>query len=565
MTTPTEAQTQFREAIRLERADRVAEAETAYTRLLERWPNHPDSWYNLAVLQRRGGRFEAALASYEQALACGISRPEEVHLNRGVIYSDCLRRDDDALRELRAALALNPAYAPALFNLANLMATVYADGGYGYAATSDISAAGLRDALERAAAWARATARHALFDSRTLPRPAARGEYASPALEGNTRSRREWFELLMEESRNAGRDARIVDCEAHMEVRHAEHRLVTSEGGHLVQRYCFLLPSMSVTAHADGDTQTRTLHGHRGICQQGGLEILPRFGFEGGMRRIAEEALELLAAPNCPTGTLDVLLMPDQMILQIHESIGHPLELDRILGDERNFAGTSFVTPKMFGSYRYGSDLLNVTFDPTRAEELGSYGWDDEGTKAEKVHLIRNGMDPDALLPVVVHIDMRRDLCPRVELHQAGPAEGNIQCGKHLLHVRATRKVRCRTHRTGPPVVEGIAPPRDQGQRRIPRSSLRMRTPVGRGKLRDLCTQAHRVEPERELDEWRGEPHVRILLLRHLRHPSSRSRSSAARRGGCPDSPRRGQPGRSQGRPHARGWVCAVGLRTRSR
>ena len=120
MTIPTEAQTQFREAIRLERSGRVAEAEAAYERLLERWPNHPDSWYNLALLQRRGGRFEAALASYEQALARGISRPEEVHLNRGVIYSDCLRRDDDALRELRAALALNPAYAPALFNLANL-------------------------------------------------------------------------------------------------------------------------------------------------------------------------------------------------------------------------------------------------------------------------------------------------------------------------------------------------------------------------------------------------------------------------------------------------------------
>ena len=64
---------------------------------------------------------------------------------------------------------------------------------------------------------------------------------------------------------------------------------------------------------------------------------------------------------------MDVLLMPDQMVLQIHESIGHPLELDRILGDERNFAGTSFVTPDMFGTYRYGSDLLNVTFDPTRA------------------------------------------------------------------------------------------------------------------------------------------------------------------------------------------------------
>jgi predicted Zn-dependent protease len=84
--------------------------------------------------------------------------------------------------------------------------------------------------------------------------------------------------------------------------------------------------------------------------------------------------------------------MPDQMILQIHESIGHPLELDRILGDERNFAGTSFVTPDMFGSYRYGSDLLNVTFDPTRPEELASYAFDDEGTPAQKVHLIRNGI-----------------------------------------------------------------------------------------------------------------------------------------------------------------------------
>ena len=89
---------------------------------------------------------------------------------------------------------------------------------------------------------------------------------------------------------------------------------------------------------------------------------------------------------------MDVLLAPDQMILQIHESVGHPLELDRILGDERNFAGTSFVTPEMFGTYRYGSDKLNVTFDPTQPEELASYGWDDEGTPAQRVHLIRDGI-----------------------------------------------------------------------------------------------------------------------------------------------------------------------------
>ena len=89
---------------------------------------------------------------------------------------------------------------------------------------------------------------------------------------------------------------------------------------------------------------------------------------------------------------MDIVLAPDQMMLQIHESIGHPLELDRILGDERNYAGTSFVTPDMFGSYQYGSSLLNVTFDPTLTEEFASYAFDDDGTPAERVHLIEQGV-----------------------------------------------------------------------------------------------------------------------------------------------------------------------------
>jgi predicted Zn-dependent protease len=273
-----------------------------------------------------------------------------------------------------------------------VMASVYAGGGYGYAATADTSPRGVRDVIERAAAWARATARHALIDSRSLPRPAPRGDYASPSLSAHLPSRQEWFDLLQRESLEAGLDPRIVDWEALVDVRHATHRLVTSEGGDVTQRYRFLYPSISVTAHADGVTQQRSLNGQRGICQQGATEILARFHFTGSGRRIAEEAVELLAAPNCPSGRMDVLLAPDQMVLQIHESIGHPLELDRILGDERNFAGTSFVTPEMFGSYRYGSERLNITFDPTRPEELASYAFDDEGTRAEKIFLIRDGI-----------------------------------------------------------------------------------------------------------------------------------------------------------------------------
>ncbi len=273
-----------------------------------------------------------------------------------------------------------------------VMATVFADGGYGYAATSDLSPAGLAAVVERAAAWARVTARLALLDTRTLPMPKPAGEYISPGYHDANLTRGEWYELLAEETRLAGCDPRIVDWEASAEVRTASHRLVTSTGGDVTQRFRFVMPGMAVTAHADGVTQNRSLNGYRGICQQGGLEILKRFGFAGGGRKIAEEVLELLAAPNCPSGTMDVLLAPDQMILQIHESIGHPLELDRILGDERNFAGTSFVTQDMFGAYRYGSDLLNITFDPTRPEELASYAFDDDGMPAEKAFLIRNGI-----------------------------------------------------------------------------------------------------------------------------------------------------------------------------
>jgi predicted Zn-dependent protease len=275
-----------------------------------------------------------------------------------------------------------------------VMASVYADGGYGYAATGDTSPEGLKRVLQRARDWAKLTARHAIADSQALPRPAPQGRYASPASAGTMAalSRKQWFDLLMAESQSVGDDPRLVDWEVSCEVVRTTQRLVTSGGGDVVQHYRFLMPSVSVTAHADGDTIVRTLNGYRGICQQGGEEILARFGFAGSTRRVADEALELLAAPNCPSGAMDVLLAPDQMVLQIHESIGHPLELDRILGDERNFAGTSFVTADMFGSYRYGSELLNITFDPTRGEELASYAFDDDGTRAEKMHLIRAGI-----------------------------------------------------------------------------------------------------------------------------------------------------------------------------
>src|SRR4030095_10282284 len=199
------------------------------------------------------------------------------------------------------------------------------------------------------------------------------------------------IDLLRTECARLKTDDRIVDWDASLWYTEMETLYLTADGGRVRQLFRYIVPMLSATANAGAETQNRTFGG-RGYCRQGGLEVLEQLGFRTAAPRIAAEALQLLQAPNCPSGTMDVLLAPDQMILQIHESIGHPLELDRILGDERNFAGTSFVTPDMFGSYRYGSELLNITFDPTRPEELASYAYDDEGTKAEKQYLIRGGI-----------------------------------------------------------------------------------------------------------------------------------------------------------------------------
>jgi predicted Zn-dependent protease len=277
------------------------------------------------------------------------------------------------------------------------MVTLIDGDGIGYAATSDLSDAGLRAALEHAAEWARLSRGRSVFDGHAPRLPAPRGRYASPTAQPITWSKADRIELLMRESRACRIDDRIVDWEANLWTIRTRTLTMTADGAHsgeyALQQIDMVIPGLQVVAHAGRITQTRSWGGRgNGFCQQGGMEIIERSGFVGSGRRTAEEALQLLAAPNCPSGRFDVVLMPDQMMLQIHESIGHPLELDRILGDERNYAGTSFVTLDMFGTYQYGSPLLNVTFDPTREIEFASFAFDDEGARAQREYLIRDGL-----------------------------------------------------------------------------------------------------------------------------------------------------------------------------
>jgi predicted Zn-dependent protease len=271
------------------------------------------------------------------------------------------------------------------------MISIAAGGGIGYAATSDVTQAGLGAAAQRARQWAVQLSGRLTPGCDELPQPQS-GEYESPVVRGwETLGLADRIGLLRSIAVRLRRDQRIVNWEAALWHNEADVLVAGDAGGRACQRITFLLPMLTATANQAAETQTRTFGGHA-YCRQGGLEILDDVGFAAAAPVVGEQALELLSAPNCPQETSDVVLAPDQMILQIHESIGHPLELDRILGDERNYAGRSFVTPEMFGNYRYGSDLLNVSFDPTHSGELASGSFDDEGQPAERREIIRDGV-----------------------------------------------------------------------------------------------------------------------------------------------------------------------------
>jgi len=291
---------------------------------------------------------------------------------------------------------------PALATDRGALVTVRIDGEAGYCATADLSARGLREATERAAQWARAAkGRGQSLVEDDWPIAAGAGasclRYESPN-EEPLAQRDVLVALLHDEAAAMRRDSRIVHWAATLDASTVSQHLWIDGEAVSQQTMRYVVPNLEATAAHEGRAQTRTLAGqYNGFCRQGGGEALRDSGFVGGGARVAGEAIELLLAPNCPSGVRDLLLSPDQMMLQIHESIGHPLELDRVLGDERNFAGTSFVTPQMFGSYRYGSPLLNVSFDPAVVGQFASYAADDDGEAAHRTMLIENGILQRAL------------------------------------------------------------------------------------------------------------------------------------------------------------------------
>ncbi|MHB0976164.1 MAG: TldD/PmbA family protein [Candidatus Aquicultorales bacterium] len=150
---------------------------------------------------------------------------------------------------------------------------------------------------------------------------------------------------------------------------------------------------ISATAIQGGDIQTRSYpNSHGPDSAQAGFEWIESLDLVGNAGRIGEEAVALLSADECPSGSTDIVLDGSQLALQVHESCGHPAELDRVLGMEASYAGTSFLTTEKQGQLRYGSPLVNIVADATLPKALGSFAWDDEGVPAQRTELVRAGV-----------------------------------------------------------------------------------------------------------------------------------------------------------------------------
>ena len=273
-----------------------------------------------------------------------------------------------------------------------VMVTIIHNGGYGYGASSDLTQEGILKAIEEAKKWAEYSSGKLVH----VPHPPSvridDGKYFTHEKDSwGKESNKDKVEYLMQINKSLKSKPTISNWGASFRYNKIETLFTDTNGSDIRQNISYILPQLVACAEYKKQIQTRTFGGHA-HARQIGYNFLKDSDLINKAGQIANDAIELSMAPNCPDCKVDALIAPDQMILQIHESIGHPLELDRILGDERNYAGSSFVTPDMFGNYKYGSDILNVTFNPTLNTELATYNFDDDGTDATKEYLIKDGI-----------------------------------------------------------------------------------------------------------------------------------------------------------------------------
>jgi TldD protein len=272
---------------------------------------------------------------------------------------------------------------------------VIADGAWGFASTDEMTRAGVDRAAGLAVEIAMASALCKKEDVKLAPEEKHVDRWIGPCKVDPFSVRvSSCLDLLLKVDAELRRVEGVTLAEAALDFRHIDQLFLASNGSEIFQSKTQTGAGFVATSFAGTEIQKRSYpNSFGGQYQTRGFELVEELDLVGNAPRIAEECVALHKADQCPAGVRDIILGSSQLGLQIHESVGHPIELDRVLGTEANFAGLSFLTVEKLNHLKYASDIVNVVADATPAHGpgLGTYAYDDEGVAAQATPIIKDG------------------------------------------------------------------------------------------------------------------------------------------------------------------------------
>lgn len=271
---------------------------------------------------------------------------------------------------------------------------VLADGAWGFASIADLSEASLKRTANQALSIAHASAITTKKRVRLAEQDIAQAHYQTPF-------KKDPFDIPIDDKINllaraceilqAGKQ--INTTQGHMTFLKINKLFVSTEGAVIEQDLMESGAGIEVVASNGSESQRRSYpNSFGGDFATRGYEFVEQMNLPDHAERIREESIQLLSCETCPDEKTTIILGGPQLALQVHESCGHPTELDRALGTEISLAGGSFMTPDKLRKLKYGSDIVNIYADATNSGGLGSFGYDDEGVKARRIPLIKNGL-----------------------------------------------------------------------------------------------------------------------------------------------------------------------------
>lgn len=272
---------------------------------------------------------------------------------------------------------------------------VIADGAWGFAGSVDTNRQEIIETAERAVSIARASAMLKRKEAALIPEETKRDRYTSEFKKDPFKVPvEEKLDVLIQAGRILNEQSPLIKAAYTYYRGYREKKsFMSSEGAEINQEILWCGGGMSAVAVKNGEMQKRsypTSFGGNNATR--GYDFFESLALVDHARETGEELLKLFDAEECPSGEIDLILTGDQLALQIHESCGHPTELDRVLGTEADYAGTSFLTTEKLGDFRLGSEKVNLVADATVPHGLGTFGYDDEGTEAKRADLVKEGL-----------------------------------------------------------------------------------------------------------------------------------------------------------------------------